>query len=100
MKLSKPLASVKRIAIFLLTLLIAVVIVACQNGDQVPYGNLSDDKNNPFLKIGDYLVTEKELYNQLRTSSTSRFAAFVDEIVFKDELTPLNKNSNIRFFPS
>lgn len=93
MKLSKPLASVKRIAIFLLTLLIAVVIVACQNGDQVPYGNLSDDKNNPYLKIGDYLVTEKELYNQLRTSSTSRFAAFVDEIVFKDELTPIKQGT-------
>lgn len=81
MNLLKTLFSAKKLAIFLLALVSMLVLVACNQPTGTPYGTIGDDT---YLQLGDYKVTEKQLYDQLRTSSLNRLSTFIDEVVFAD----------------
>src|SRR5690554_1853635 len=77
----KTIFSARKIAIFLMVAVSALILVACGQTSNVPYGSLGDDA---YITIGDYTVTEKELYDQLRTSSINRLNTYIDEVVFAD----------------
>lgn len=77
----KTIFSARKIAIFLMVMVSTLILVACGQSSDVPYGSLGD---KTYLKVGDYTVTEKELYDQLRTSSVNRLKTYIDEVVFAD----------------
>ncbi|WP_025725090.1 hypothetical protein [Acholeplasma granularum] len=81
MNILKRFLSAKKIAIFLMVAVTALTLVACGQTTKVPYGSLGND---PYLTVEGYTVTEKQLYDQLRTSSLTRLNQFIDEQVFKD----------------
>ncbi len=82
MNILRKLFPAKRLAIFLLVAVFALTLVACDEPTGTPYGSLSDAT---YLQIGeDYKVTEKQLYDQLRTSSLNRLTTYIDELVFAD----------------
>ncbi len=77
----KTIFSARKIAIFLMVAVSALILVACGQTSNVPYGSLGDDA---YITIGNNTVTEKELYDQLRTSSINRLNTYIDEVVFAD----------------
>lgn len=81
MNILKTLFPAKKIAIFLLAIVSLLILVACGETTGTPYGTLGDDT---YLDINGYTVTERQLYNQLRTSSLNRLTSYIDEIVFSD----------------
>lgn len=82
MNILKTFLSAKKIAIFLLAFIFAVTLVACGEQSGTPYGSISAEKT--YLKIGDYEVSQKRLYDQLRTSSVARLNSYIEELVFSD----------------
>lgn len=77
----KTIFSARKIAIFLMVAVSALILVACGPTNKVPYGSLGD---NAYVTIGGNTVTEKQLYDQLRTSSINRLNTYIDEVVFAD----------------
>jgi hypothetical protein len=77
------LRNLRKLAIFVLILTGLLTLAACKSGEKTPYGSISDD---PYLTIGDIVVTEKELYDQLRLQGASVLATMVDEKIFAEEL--------------
>ena len=75
----KTIFSARKIAIFLMVAVSALILVACGPTNKVPYGSLGD---NAYVTIGGNTVTEKQLYDQLRTSSINRLNTYIDEVVF------------------
>ena len=53
----KTIFSARKIAIFLMVMVSTLILVACGQSSDVPYGSLGD---KTYLKVGDYTVTEKE----------------------------------------
>jgi hypothetical protein len=77
----KSIFSARKIAIFLMVAVSALILVACGPTSKVPYGSLGDDA---YITIGNYTVSERQLYDQLRTSSINRLNTYIEEIVFAD----------------
>lgn len=77
------LRNIRKLAIIVLILTGLLTLAACKSGEKTPYGSISDD---PYLTIGDIVVTEKELYDQLRLQGASVLATMVDEKIFAEEL--------------
>lgn len=74
---------VRKIAILVFVLATILTLAACGRSTGTPYGDVGDD---PYLTVGDVIITERELYEELRLQGASVLAQMVDEIVFADEI--------------
>lgn len=75
----------KKISIILLAFVVIFSITSCSKSDEfnIPYGNLSD---NVYASIGDYKVTEKELYNNLHQNGSSMIDNQILRQVYADDM--------------
>lgn len=81
----------KKLITLLLVLVVALTLTACKEKESeynttTPYGTLTDAE---YASVGTHKITQKELYNQLRTSG---YTYLTDMI--KEKLIP-NQNVNI-----
>lgn len=81
MNIKNKIFSVKKLAILLMVLVFAVTLVACNTKTGTPYGSISD---SVYLKVGDYEITEKELYEQFRLTASGQLINMIDKLAFED----------------
>lgn len=76
----------KKMFAFLIVVIGTLTLVACKGSDaKVPYGSLGD---KAYLTYGgNKVITEKELYNELRFNAASELEEMILEIVFAEEIT-------------
>ncbi len=84
----KQIKNFKRITVFLLLFAAILTLTACGDSQKAPFGSISDD---PYLTIGDIVVTERDLYEQLRLQGASLLATMIDERVFADEMATIKQ---------
>ena len=96
MNILKTFLSAKKIAIFLLAFIFAVTLVACGEQSGTPYGSISAEKT--YLKIGDYEVSQKRLYDQLRTSSVARLNSYIEELVSDVDINAAGEDFKIEAY--
>ena len=82
----------KKLIALLLVLVVTLTLAACKDKEtkyntNTPYGTLSDTKE--YVSVGSHKITEKQLYNQLRTSGYTYLTQ-----MFTDKLVPA-QNVNI-----
>src|SRR5690554_3011988 len=85
---------IKKVTSFLLLIVTALMLVACSNKDNVPYGSLTD---NEYLSFEGVTITEKELYSNLRRDSQNIVNMLIEEELFKgykDEANSLLDEAN------
>ncbi len=63
-----------------------IALSAC-SGSSNNYGKLSDDVLNPYAKSGDYTVTEKELWDELKWSSVDVLKTQMENVVINKYVT-------------
>lgn len=81
---------IKKLAALVLLTAFAVTLAAC--GDKslsTPYGSLGD---TVYLSGTGYSITEKELYQEMRLSSSSVLVEMIEKILYADELALIEAN--------
>lgn len=84
-------STLKRALALGLTGVLAVSLTACKNDDKrnqnIPYGNVS---TNAVATIGDYSISNRELYNRLKYSNGyNHFISKLESVIYADELTDI-----------
>ena len=74
---------IRRLSVLFLSLASVLTLAACTNADAYPMGDISD---TVYASVGDYSVTEAEIYNQLRLQGAAVLADMVDKILFETEM--------------
>lgn len=77
-----------------LTLLIVVIsllgLASCKKGnDKIPFGSLGD---KTYAQGTNFVITEKELYEEMRLTGLELLNSEFEKIVFKDEIAKVNAN--------
>lgn len=77
-----------------LTLFIVVIsllgLASCKKqNDKIPYGSIGD---KTYAQGSGFVVTEKELYNEMRITGLSLLSKEFEKIIFKDEIEEVNNN--------
>ncbi len=75
---------IRRFAVLFLSLAGVLTLAACTQTETYPKGDLDD---TVYASVGEYSVTEAELYDQLRLQGASVLADMVDKILFESEMT-------------
>lgn len=75
---------VRRFAVLFLSLASILTLAACTSTDTYPVGDLDD---TVYASVGDYSITEAELYDKLRLQGSTVLADMVDKILFESEIT-------------
>lgn len=73
----------RKFAVLFLSLVIVLTLAACNSSDTYPMGDISD---TVYASVGDYNVTEAEIYDQLRLQGATVLADMVDKILFESEI--------------
>ena len=73
---------VRKIAILVFVLATILTLAACGRSDKTPYGDVGDD---PYITVGDIVITERELYEELKLQGVNLLTQMVDEIIFANE---------------
>jgi hypothetical protein len=74
---------VKKVAILFFIMAAMLTLAACSGKDKTPFGDVGDQT---YLTIGDIVITERELYEELRLQGASVLASMVDEIIFAEQI--------------
>lgn len=75
---------IKKLAALVLLTTFAVTLAACGSKSlSTPYGSLG---NTAYLTGNGYSITEKELYDEMRLSSSSVLVEEIEKLLYKDEL--------------
>lgn len=74
---------IKKLAALGLVITGALTLAACGSSSSIPFGNIS---NNVYLEGDGYRITEKELYEEMRLSSSSILIEMIEREIFKGEL--------------
>ncbi|MFU8792665.1 MAG: hypothetical protein ACNA7K_01435 [Acholeplasmataceae bacterium] len=82
---------VRKIAILVFVFATILTLAACGRSTGTPYGDVGDD---PYLTVGDVIITERELYEELRLQGASVLAQMVDELIFADQITSVTSLLN------
>ncbi|MDL2292490.1 DUF5011 domain-containing protein [Acholeplasma sp. OttesenSCG-928-E16] len=76
----------KKITLVMLVVISVITLSACSvEGDR--YGNITSDK---YLSVGDYTVTNKDLYDAFRLDAQSVLKEWFDETLVEEELTKVD----------
>ncbi|MFA5692080.1 MAG: hypothetical protein WC907_00560 [Acholeplasmataceae bacterium] len=81
MNIKNKLFQAKKIAILMIAFIFALTLVACKDKTGTPYGSIDD---SVYMKVGDYQITNKELYDEFRLSSVNRLISMIEEMAFDD----------------
>lgn len=75
---------IKKLAALVLLTTFAVTLAACGSKSlTTPYGSLG---NTTYLSGTGYSISEKDLYNEMRLSSSSVLVELIEKVLYKDEL--------------
>ncbi|MCU0104358.1 hypothetical protein N7603_01655 [Acholeplasma vituli] len=75
---------IKKLAALVLLTTFAVTLAACGSKSlSTPYGSVG---NTPYLTGAGYSITEKDLYNEMRLSSSSVLVEEIEKLLYKAEL--------------
>jgi|GEM_PF-562103 len=77
----------KKITSVLLILLTALLLFACGKKENIPYGSLG---NETYLTVGDFKVTNKEVYDSLRKQGSKTLKDLINKELFKEFIQKAN----------
>lgn len=80
--------TLKKFAMLLIAMLSIFILASCSSGEKTPYGTLSNETT--YIQIGNYKVSEKELYDILRFNATDHILTLFDKETFKAELEEID----------
>ncbi|MDY0210419.1 MAG: hypothetical protein RBQ91_03305 [Acholeplasma sp.] len=81
---------IKKLAALTLMVTGALTLAACSDKSlSTPYGSIKD---TVYLSGNGYSITEKELYEEMRLSSSSILIEMIEKELYKDELATINSN--------
>ncbi len=75
--------TIRRFAVLFLSLASVLTLAACTQTDSYPIGDLDD---TVYASVGEYSVTEAELYDQIRLQGANALTDMIDRILFESEI--------------
>lgn len=80
----------KRSLTFLIVVISLLGLASCKKeNDKIPYGSLGDKM---YAQGDGFVITEKELYQEMRITGLELLSKEFEKIVFKDEIAEVNNN--------
>lgn len=80
----------RRVIAFIIVLIGSLTLVACKKSKlKIPYGSLD---NTAYLTNDGYVVTNKDLYKEMRTSDISVLEKLITEIIMAEEINKIEEN--------
>ncbi|MFP4177901.1 MAG: hypothetical protein ACLFTZ_03970 [Acholeplasmataceae bacterium] len=86
----KEIKFLKKAAVLALIIAGTLLISACGESSQTPYGDISDE--TVYMTVDDIEITEKDLYDQLRFQGAEILATMIDETILADEIETVTRS--------